>query len=248
MQRFKSTAVSVTENMPQQHFKIKQLLLLIALLLLPSVILAQKFIESSAFSPDIAINIKLSDSYFLNTKTEAFHYFFERDLNNSPIWISNFDGADFQFFLTKRLNPYNRVSLGYQYGFEPGDPGSHRLIQQISHIDRPGNLTIGHRFRSDQTFYREESFKLRIRYRFSIEVPLQGQALDPGEFFLLASEEVLFDYQDSIFGFENRLVFNTGYMINPSQKLQFGFDLRSGSVQLFRNNTLLVKLSWNVNL
>lgn len=248
MQRSISIADSVPEKTPPQHFKIKQLQLFIALLLLPSVIHAQKFIESSAFSPDIAINVKLIDGYFLNTKIEAFHYYFERDVNNSPIWVSNFDGADFQFFLTKRLNPYNRVSLGYQYGFDPGYPGSHRLIQQISHIDRPGNLTIGHRLRSDQTFYTEESFKFRIRYRFSLEVPLQGQTLDPGEFFLLASEEVLFDYQDSTIGFENRLVFNTGYMINPSQKLQFGFDLRSGSVKLFRNNTLLVKLSLNINL
>jgi hypothetical protein len=248
MQRSNSKADSVPEKMPLEFIKIKQLQLIIALLLLPSIIHAQKFIESSAFSPDIAINFKLSNGYFLNTKIEAFHYFIERDINNSPIWVSNFDGADFQFFLTKRLNPYNRVSLGYQYGFDPGNPGSQRFIQQISHIDRSGNLTIGHRLRSDQTFYKEESFKLRIRYRFSLEVPLQGQALDPGEFFLLASEEVLFNYQDSTIGFENRLVFNTGYMINPSQKLQFGFDLRSKSGQLFTGNTLLVKLGWNINL
>jgi hypothetical protein len=248
MQKILSEAVNVLDKIRYQYSSMRPLYLLIALFFMPATADAQKFIGSSAFSPDIAINVKLSDNYFLNTKTEAFHYFFERDLNNSPIRVSNFDGTDFQFFLTKRLNPFNRISLGYQYGFDPGDPCSHRLIQQISHIDRPGNLTIGHRFRSDQTFYKEESFKFRFRYRFSLEVPLQGQALDPGEFFLLASKEVLFDYQDSIFGFENRLVFNTGYMINPLQKLQFGFDLRSGSVQLFKNNTLLVKLSWNINL
>ncbi|MBE0662440.1 MAG: DUF2490 domain-containing protein [Bacteroidales bacterium] len=248
MQRSKSLAVSGAEKLPPPHFKINQLLLFLILFLLPSVIPAQKFVKSSAFSPDLAINFKLNEDYFLNTKIEAFHYFVERDVNDSPIWVSNFDGTDFQLFLTKRLNPYNRVSLGYQYGFEPNDPGSHRIIQQFSTISRPRNLTIGHRLRSDQTFYQEESFKLRLRYRFSLEVPLQGQALDPGEFFLLASEEVLFDYQDSTVGFENRLVFNIGYMIKPSQKLQFGFDLRSENGQLFTNNTLLVKLGWIVNL
>lgn len=242
-----SLAVNAQEKILQQLSIIRILQLLIALFFMPSILHAQKFIESSALSPDIAMNFKLGDGYFVNTKVEAFHSIFERDLNSSSSWVSNFDGTDFQFFLTKRLNPFYRVSLGYQFGFEPNNPGSHRLIQQVSYIVRPGNLTIGHRLRSDQTFYKEEALKIRLRYRFSLELPLQGQALDPGEFFLLASEEVLFAYQDFAFGFENRLVFNTGFMINPSQKLQFGFDLRSNRGQLFTANTLLIKASWNVN-
>jgi hypothetical protein len=208
----------------------------------------QQFIQFLSIAPDISVNIKLNEHYTINSKVEAFQLFLERDDADSPLWINKFEGADLQLFITRRLNPFSRASLGYQYGFEPGDPGSHRFIQQYLQVSRFRNLTFGQRLRSDQTFTTDKATKLRLRSRISFEIPLQGQSLDPMEFFLLVSDEILYAYQKPSHSLENRFVLNAGYMINPSQKLQFGFDLRSENGQLITNNTLLVKLGWIVNM
>lgn len=209
---------------------------------------AQQFIQSSSISPDISVNFKLNERYTLNTKVEAFHLYFEKDNLTKPLWVNKFEGADFQFFLTRRLNPFSRAALGFQYGFEPDDPGSYRLIQQYSHISRYRDLMLGHRLRSDQTFYTDEATKIRLRYRISLEIPLQGLSLDPLEFFLLVSDEILIANQKTRQSLENRFVFNAGYMFSPSHKLQLGFDLRSETGNLFTENALLIKISWNINL
>lgn len=209
---------------------------------------AQQFIQSSSVSPDISVNFKLNERYTLNTKVEAFYLYFEKDNSAKPLWVNKFEGADFQFFLTRRLNPFSRAALGFQYGFVPDDPGSYRLTQQYSYISRYRDLILGHRLRSDQTFYTDESTKIRLSYRISLEIPLQGQSLDPLEFFLLVSDEILFANQKSRQSLENRFVFNAGYMFSPSHKLQLGFDLRSETGNLFTENALLVKISWNINI
>lgn len=223
-------------------------LLLFSLLFFATAVKSQQFIQSSSIAPDISVNIKLNEHYTINSKVEAFQLYFERDDATLPLWVNKFEGADLQLFITRRLNPFSRASLGYQYGFEPGNPGSHRFIQQYSRVSRFRDLTFGHRLRSDQTFYTDQAARLRLRYRISLEIPLQGQSLDPREFFLLVSDEVLYAYQETSHSIENRFVFNAGYMINTAQKLQFGFDLRSENLQLLTNNKLLVKLGWIVNL
>ena len=198
-------------------------------------------------APDITINYRLSDSYFLNMKTESFHRVMQYDQDDSPLWKHSYTGTDIQLFVTRRLSPFHRLALGYQYGYKPDEKASHRIIQQFSLLRRPGNLVLAHRFRTDQTFHHEDPLRIRLRYRISTEIPLQGQSLDPREFFLVLSDELLLSAQDRSYSAENRAVINLGYAFLAGQKIQAGIDYRLSRRSDSFSGNLLVKVSAILN-
>jgi hypothetical protein len=224
----------------------KKFVILFYIWLIPFLVSGQKFIGDAAISPDLSFNIKLNDRYSINSKIESFLFFY--DIGQSPDqWQNYYDGTDIQVFITRRLNPFQRVALGYQLGTEPASNFSHRFIQQFSWVNRPGNLVLGHRLRSDQTLEQEAPLRIRLRYRTSLEIPLQGQALDPGEFFILTSAEAIGSTQQTKNDLETRFVLQGGYLVKAGNKLHWGIDFRSRFSNDFLNNRLLVKLGWGIN-
>lgn len=220
--------------------------ILINIWLLPLLASGQNFIGDAAVSPDLSFNIKLNDRYTINSKIETFLFFY--DIDQSPDqWQNYYDGTDIQVFITRRLNPFQRVALGYQLGTESASSFSHRFIQQFSWVNRPGNLVLGHRLRTDQTLEQEAPLRIRLRYRTSLEIPLQGQALDPGEFFILTSAEAIGSTQQTKNDLETRFILQGGYLVKVGNKLQWGIDFRSRFSNDFLNNRLLVKLGWGIN-
>lgn len=225
-------------------------LLYIALLsFLPHItLLSNPLVGSLVMAPDLSVSYKLNNNYALNAKIESFHYAMERDEKNEPLWENKYDGTDIQLFITRRLGPFSRLALGYQYGHDPAKPASHRIIQQYSIIRRPRSVAFVHRLRADQTFYKTDPARFRLRYRLSTEIPLQGQSLDPREFYLLASDEIIASAQNKKYRAENRFVFMAGFMFNGNHKLQVGIDYRSELADHQLNNTLILKAGWNISL
>ncbi|MFN2396603.1 MAG: DUF2490 domain-containing protein [Bacteroidales bacterium] len=224
----------------------KRSIILFCIWFLPLLASGQNFIGDAAFSPDLSFNIKLNDRYTINSKIESFLYFYDTD-QSADHWQNYYDGTDIQIFITRKLNPFQRVALGYQLGTEPASDFSHRFIQQFSWVNRPVNLVLGHRLRTDQTLEQETPVRIRLRYRISLEIPLQGQALDPREFFILTSAEAIGSTQQSQQDLETRFVLQGGYLVKAGNKLQWGFDFRSRYNNDFMNNRLLVKLGWGIN-
>ncbi len=177
---------------------------------------------NSGTAPEITTNLKLSTNYSLTLKIESFHFLYETEKG----WHHGYDGTDIQFFGNYRLSPFLRLSAGYQYGIEHLKSNTHRTIQQVSILHREGIFALNHRFRADQTFYTSSPTKYRGRYRFSMEMPLQGKSIDPGEFYINASNELIFALQNGKNDFENRLVGQLGYVLNTKLRLQSGFDYR----------------------
>ncbi|MFW5707714.1 MAG: DUF2490 domain-containing protein [Bacteroidota bacterium] len=223
----------------------KQVVILFASFFLPYITLADDFIGKSAFSPDINFNFKINETYTINTKVESVYSATGQENGN---WIQSYDGTDFQLFLTRRLNPFQRIAAGYQLGLDPEGSHSHRLIQQFTWRSRATGFTPGNRLRLDQTFSEDRPIRVRLRYRFSAEIPLQGEVLDPREFFLLTSGEAIISTQEDTQDLETRLVMQTGYLIKAGQKLQLGIDFRSRASQEFINNNLLIKLGLAITL
>lgn len=232
------------------NFPLNSRLLCVALLFfLPHInLMSNPLIGSLILAPDLSVSYKLNNNYALNAKIESFHYAMERDEMNEPLWKTRYDGTDMQLFITRRLGPFNRVALGYQYGHEPAKPASHRIIQQYSIIRRPSNMAFAHRLRTDQTFYERDPVRFRLRYRFSAEIPLQGQSLDPREFYLLASDEIIASAQNKKHKAENRFVVMAGFMASDNHKLQMGIDYRTEIADRQLYHTLLMKASWNISL
>ena len=186
-------------------------LLFILLLLLPAQLMAQGTVRLFGFFPEFQVGYKLSEKLKIIGKIEShFHNL-----------------TDFQGFLGSKINPYIDVAAGYQYRVDSRGDNSNRTIQQISILQVPGNYKIGHRLRADQTYSPFEKNDYRLRYRVSFEIPLEGKSLDPGEFYLLFSDELLYSYQARVSGLENRVVASLGHLSKEKQKFQAGIDYRT---------------------
>lgn len=173
-------------------------------------------------APEITTNIRLNKQYSVTMKVESFHFLY----TGLAGWGYDSDRTEAQLFANYRLGPFTRIAVGYMLGIEPEERDFHRAIQQVSVSQRLGSVTLSHRGRSEQTFYTDEPTKYRIRYRASFEVPLQGSSLDPREFYLVSSNEILFEIQKAEHEFENRFNFQLGYIFNSTYRLQSGVDFR----------------------
>ncbi len=142
-------------------------------------------------------------------------------------WGYYHDRTDFQGFAGTSLNPFISIAGGYQYRWDGDGDNSHRSIQQISLVQRKTSYRLGHRLRTDQTFLPTDSPEFRVRYRLVAEFPLSGNRIDPGEYYLIASNEPIFGIQGGTYKIENRLVCSLGHNFSKNQKLEAGLDYRT---------------------
>lgn len=218
---------------------------LLIMLLFSGILLAQDSESYLGVVPEINLSYELKTIKF-NLKAESFQLFHANADN--PGWNYQYEQTEVQFFVSKKMNPFISLAVGYQYGIEVGDKNTHRGIQQFSYVFKPGNLKWGHRVRTDQTFYHNKATKFRFRYRLLLELPLQGQSIDYSEFYMVVSDEILYAIQDKEQDYENRLILYLGYFFENSNKLQLGLDYRTGfsSEPLIHN--YWIRVGYLVNL
>jgi len=203
---------------------------------------------STGISPEISFNIKLNNSYSINTKIESFHSIGNNIDSDVFDWKYLHKGTDFQLILNYKLSPFASIAVGYMYGIKSNEQDSHRSIQQISIFQRINNTTFNHRVRLDQTYFFDSAARLRFRYRLSTEIPLAGRTLDPKEFYFLTSEEFLVSYQMRKFGLENRFVLSLGYYFENKNKLQFGIDYRYTFLQDRNDHNIWFKVAYFISI
>ncbi len=203
-------------------------LLLGALLCLSIRTLAQDKVFYSGFFPEAAVTGSVSQQVQLTFKIESQHGSYDTRQVEGERWEYFHDRTDLQGFVALKINPFWKVSGGYQYRLEGGDgANSHRSIQQIAYVQRLLRSRLGHRLRADQTYHPTEVTEFRLRYRLSVEIPLTGQSVDPGEFYLLLSNELIYSYQEGESEVENRLVSSLGHYFGTKAKLEAGLDYRT---------------------
>lgn len=88
---------------------------------------------------------------------------------------------------------------------------------------------MAHRVMTDQTFAKNSKPELRLRYRISSEIPLEGQSLDVKEFYLKINNEYLNSWQSDDYDMEIRGVALLGYSISQANDLEIGIDYRLNS-------------------
>jgi hypothetical protein len=203
-------------------------LLLSALMCLSLCALSQENVVYTGIFPEAALTSSVSDRVQLTFKVESQHRGYDNRATEGERWEYFHYRTDLQGFVAPSLNPFWKVSGGYQYRLEGGDgANTHRSIQQIAYVQRLMRSRLGHRLRTDQTYHPGEATELRARYRLSLEIPLVGQSLDPGEFYLLLSGEVIYGYQGGDSEIENRLVGSLGHYFSKQAKLEVGPDYRT---------------------
>jgi len=199
---------------------------------------SQEKVFYGGFFPEMAISHSYPNKLQTTFKVESSHIQFDDSQGETMQWKYIHYRTDLQGFIGIKFNPFWKASIGYQYRIEGDGPDSHRAIQQVGFIQNSPRIRFSHRLRLDQTFSTgDEDHEYRIRYRFASEIPLDGQTLNPGEFYLLLSNEIIFGTQSGESEIENRLVGSLGYYFDKKAKLEGGLDWRTDKfiAEGFRN-------------
>lgn len=195
--------------------------------------------------PEISLTKRINTRHKLNFKVENQEILFDNRDSGNPQFTHY--RTDLMLFFDRNIRPGMSVGLGVFHRFQDGEDGN-RIIQQLAFLQRMRSLRINHRFRTDQTFTRNEELEIRFRYRFSMEIPLEGAEVDPGELYMVFSEEPIFSSRAGEFEIENRVAVALGKLINQQEKFEWAVDYRTdGFIQEGFRTRLWAKISYYYN-
>jgi len=143
------------------------------------------------------------------------------------------DRWEIKSFGTYTLFGGKKASIGYMYRtvdpFEPESGWEHRITQQFAFITHFGGFRLGNKFRVEQRI-RSNDYLTRIRYAISNDFPLQGESLDPKEFYLIGGNELVYAFNSLGDELENRFSLGIGRLIQGGQKIQFSVVSRNSDL------------------
>lgn len=175
--------------------------------------------------PVLNVNQKVNDTWRLNYKVESRLIGAEGRFSESPERGVQHSLTDLAVVASRKVGLNNSLAGGYLLRLESGGPG-HRLIQQYTLVRSYDAFRLAHRFSADQTFSQKEAAQYRLRYRISFDIPLNGQEVDDGEFYLKINNEYLNALSEGKYGLEMRVIPSLGYAFNDSNKIELGIDYR----------------------
>lgn len=226
----------------------KKLVIFFILVSLTGILSAQ---ESKVFFtgifPEISLTKKINQQNKLNFKIENQEILYDsRDLETENPQFTHYR-TDVMLFFDQSIRPGMSIALGVFHRFQENEDGN-RIIQQLSMLQRMRNLRINHRLRTDQTFTKNDDLEIRFRYRFSMEIPLEGAEVDRGEYYLVLSEEPIFSLKGGEFEIENRTAIALGKLFNSNEKLEWAVDYRTdGFIQEGFRIRIWAKISYYYN-
>lgn len=198
--------------------------------------------------PAVNLNKKLKKDWSLNFKIEARQLIMEGDFQSDANKGFTYVRTDNSLLAAKKVGLNSKIAGGYMLRILE-DEIVHRIIQQYSIVQRMIGFRLAHRFSSDQTFSPEEIVQIRLRYRITSEIPLNGQSLDTREFYLKINNEYLPIFQGKERDFEIRIVPLLGYQFARGHKTEFGMDYRVKSMFSDEpSHSFWTSLSWYVDI
>lgn len=198
--------------------------------------------------PSININKKVKNDWSYNVKLEARQLLREGDFNGPVNTDFDYVLTDISLITTKKVGLNSRIAGGYLIRLR-GEEIIQRTIQQFTTVKRMVGFRLAHRFVSDQTFASAEGPEFRLRYRIGTEIPLNGEAVDPTEFYIKVNNEYLNSWQAKDFDLEIRLVPFLGYAISGNNKIELGLDYRIRSfLDTKTHQNFWVGINWFIEL
>ncbi len=183
------------------------------------------------WQPELSLTWQPSSRWQINFKAVSYHESTgsSRETFSTPHFESAVMG-------TYRLLSGASLSLGYAFRVrEPFDADANienRLTWQYVAASRGEKYRLGHRLRAEQRF-RNTGLIHRWRYRLSLDFPLDGERLDPGEPYAKASEELLWSLQDGAAPeVENRIGGGIGWYFGPGSKVELLAEYRLSDLNL----------------
>ena len=209
------------------NIKFTYIVFIFLLLQFKNTVYAQSSFQLGAL-PSLNLNKKMKNDWSLNFKIES-RLLFQRGEINGDV-DKNFNNVltDFSLIGAKKIGLNSRIAGGYMIRFKEGNL-YHRFIQQYVIVQKLSGFRLAHRFLSDQTFSESEEPEFRLRYRITSEFPLNGESVNPREFYLKINNEYINSLQEKTYDLEIRLVPLLGYEITEQFKIETGVDYRINS-------------------
>jgi len=199
--------------------------LIFCLLIIPFIGQAQNK-PSVRWEPGISLTKRINSRWSYNLSLSGRQRFTnygngEKNVQADRWEIKSF--GTYTFFGGKKL------SLGYMYRtvdpFKQKSGWEHRITQQFAFITQFGGYRLGNKFRIEQRI-RSNDYLTRFRYAISNDFPLQGESLDPKEFYLIGGNELVYAFNSLGDDLENRFSLGIGRLIQGGQKIQFSVASR----------------------
>ncbi len=190
--------------------------------------------------PVVNVNKKLQKDFKLNFKTETRQIILHEDIFELKHGL-----LDFSLVLAKKIGLSSSLAGGYFLRFRD-DRLIQRSIQQFSITQSKNFYRVSHRFTSDQTFSENEETSFRLRYRIAGQFALNGQSVNPREFYIKLNNEYLNEWQSNDHELEIRIGVFLGYEINDNNKLEFGLENRLDSFTTELRNRAWINTAWYV--
>jgi hypothetical protein len=196
-------------------------------------------------------NHRISEKFSLHTLYSFRRNDFVKNWQQSLLRL----GVNYQYSgkLTTTLG-YDDV-INFPYGEQPiaHQIKEHRLYEQITLKDKIGSVGISQLYRLEQRFVSGLDTRNRLRYRVTVEVPLQ--AAEKNKLFLSLFNEVFINVGRTVgshFFDQNWLYGGLGYRWNKNSAINLGYMnqylVKTDNVHIENNHTLQVGLSYNFDL
>ena len=142
---------------------------------------------------------------------------------------------------TYYITDQTRLTAGYAYvtaysaSSETPDIPEHRPWQQIQWFDKRKHFSSMQYIRLEERFRRnvvdnelsdDYSFNFRIRYNFSLTIPLKGKGVEPKTPFLFVSDEVMINFgKEIVYNYfdQNRFFAGIGYQFTRNLNAHIGY-------------------------
>lgn len=218
--------------------------LIVFLLIFTPTIFSQQSYEIGLL-PSINVNAKLKNDWALNFQLQSRQSMLKGDFGNDANFDFQYLLSDLSMITSKRIAPSQTLGLGYLLRLRSNGVVGHRVIQQYSYVRRYEMFRLSHRLSADQLFISGQKPEFRYRYRLSSEIPLDGQTVDVGEFYLKLNNEYLFSTKADKSDLEVRLGPYLGYALTDATKFELGVDYRVNS---FLHSSASHRFWWAISL
>lgn len=196
--------------------------------------------------PSININTDLKKGWGFNFKSE-FRYSFKEGIKDlEPSLENEYLLTDISFLTSKSVGLGNQIVFGFLARLEK-DKLIQRYIQQFILVKKYDGYRMSHRFATDQTL--DDVTEIRLRYRITTEIPLDGKLVDAKEFYLKLNQEVLHNFAPKTYDLEFRIVPFLGYKFKDNNKIEVGLDYRLDSfLKGFAQHSSWISVNWYLKI
>lgn len=199
------------------------------LLVIPRETSAQQDIYRAGIMPGFNISKKLPPNYSLNFKAESRQSILRGAFGGGANWKYNYSLTDLSLAASRKIGLNNKLALGYLLRIRD-ELLVHRISQQFTLVGVYTRLRLAHRFAADESFASGLRPEVRLRYRLTAEIPLDGYSVDREEFYFKFNNEYLNIFYRDEYALELRASPLFGYVFSDRNKLEFGPDYRISSV------------------